>query len=742
MKLRTVFYVLVGFALLGVFFAIALTWGNAKEEQLSLESDLRYRTRLLADSLNESIEPYYLVNSRDSIQKIVDKFTNRERLVGLVIYDSKGIKIASSLGLSPQIIEEKKTATLALDTNQISDNFLDIEKNRIYVVVYPLHQTDKVVGAFMVVQDANYISASVVKIWKGDLIKAVVEIILFFSLVYLIIWWAIYKPIRKIVELVKSARNGKSSDTENDFADNIFFRPLINEISKMVHTLVQARSTASEEARLRLEKIDTPWTAERLKEFIKAYLKNRPIFVVSNREPYIHQRIKNEIKLSVVPSGMNTAVNSVMEACGGMWIAYGSGSADKEMSDEHGKIRVPPDDPKYTLKRIWLNEKESKGYYSFSVEAMYPLCLMTYNRPIFNKEDWLMYKKVNGKFAENILEELRGIDRPIILIQDYHFAILARMIKKSRPDAQIALFWHVPWQSAEAFSVCPWRKEILYGMLGADVIGFNTQQFCNNFIDTVGKEIESLVNFEQFSITKDEHTTYIRSFPISIAFTDNKDGVEEKKPDRDILRKLGIKTKYFALGVDRLDYVKGIPERFKGIEYLLEKYPEYVSNFTFLQIAPQHRQEMKKYQEYKQIVIDEAERINKKFSTRDWKPIVLEIEQYGHEKIDPLYKLADACVITSLHDSMNLVAKEYVAARNDELGALVLSQFAGASRDLKGAIIVNPHNVDEIGEAIHQALIMSPLDQTRRMKKMRDIVKNYNVYRWAAEIIKAVSELV
>lgn len=741
MKLRTVFYVLIGFATIFLFFALALTWSEAKSEQLSLESDLRYRTRLLADSLNESIEPYYLVNSRDSIQKIVDKFTNREELVGLVIYDREGVKIASSVGLSSVIIEEKDTVSLSIKENKIKDRFFEAENKDTYIVVYPLHQGERVAGAFMVVQDAEYINGSVLNIWKENLFNFFLQIILFFSIIFGIIWFAIYRPIGKIIENVKSARSGKGVGSEINFTDNIFFRPLINEISKMTNTLVQAKSVASEEARLRLEKLDSPWTAERLKEFVKAYLKNRPIFVVSNREPYIHQRIKNEIKLSVVPSGMNTAVNSVMEACGGTWIAYGSGNADREMSDSQGKIMVPPDDPKYTLKRIWLNEKESKGYYSFSVEAMYPLCLMTYNRPIFNKEDWLMYKKVNGKFAENILEELKGIDRPIILIQDYHFAILARMIKKSRPDAQIALFWHVPWQSAEAFSVCPWRKEILYGMLGADVIGFNTQQFCNNFIDTVGKEIESLIDFDKFSITKDEHDTYIRSFPISIAFTDNKSEIEEKKLDRDIIKKMGIKTKYFALGVDRLDYVKGIPERFKGIEYLLEKHSEYVGNFTFLQIAPQHRQEMKKYQEYKQIVVDEAERINKKFGTKDWQPIVLEIEQYGHEKINQFYKLADVCVITSLHDSMNLVAKEYVAARNDELGSLVLSQFAGASRDLKGAIIVNPHNVDEVGEAIHQALIMSPLEQTRRMKKMRDIIKNYNVYRWAAEIIKSVAEL-
>lgn len=539
---------------------------------------------------------------------------------------------------------------------------------------------------------------------------------------------------------------GKKNHNFKDPGKYSFFKPLAVEITHITNSLSQARLSAKEEARMRLEKLDTPWTAERLKEFIKAYFKNRPIFVVSNREPYIHRKVKNKIICSIVPSGMNTAVNSMMEACGGTWIAWGSGDADKETSDENGKISVPPDDPKYTLKRVWLNEKEEKGYYNFSVEAMYPMCLMTYTRPVFKKEDWQMYKKVNGIFAQNILAELKGVERPIILIQDYHFAILAQMIKSSRPDAEIALFWHVPWPSAEAFSVCPWRKEILTGMLGADIIGFNTQQFCNNFIDTASKELESRVDLERFSITRDDHTTYIKTFPISIAFTDSaktKDGsnIKAEPSESKILKKLGINTKYFGVGVDRLDYAKGIPERFVGIEHFFDIHPEYKGQLTFLQIASPHRELFERYQQYQDLITREADRINAKLGTKEWKPIVLEKIQYTHEEITELFRVANFCLITSLHDSMNLVAKEYIAARDDENGVLILSQFAGASRDLKDALIINPHSTEEISEAINRAINMSFAEQRRRMKIMRNSVKDYNVYRWAAELIKAVANL-
>ena len=746
MRTRQVLTAVIVVVIAVIIIAVGFTFRQATEERLSLSADLQYRTRLLADGLKESIEPYYIGNSTAALQKIVDKFANRERLVGLEVYDSKAVKIAASAELAKSVLDASQVVSKAMDSDKPLGDFLKTDGKNIYVLALPLHEDDRVIGAFLIFQNASYIDATVRQIWQSNLLKLLIQIPLFLLLIALFIRWVIVKPLMNLVESVRSARTaGQTNPNLHRIKDHAFFKPLVGEIAKMTKSLSDARSSASEEARMRLEKLDTPWTAERLKEFIKAYLKNRPIFVVSNREPYIHQKVKNEIIWSVVPSGMGTAVNSVMEACGGMWMAYGSGNADRETADESGKIAVPPDDPKYTLKRIWLTEKETEGHYGFSVEAMYPLCLMTYNPPSFKKEDWMMYRRVNGKFAQALLAELKDIERPIVLVQDYHFAILPQMIKAGRPDAQIAIFWHVPWPSAEAFSVCPWRKEILEGMLGADIVGFNTQQFCNNFMDTVGKEIESLVDLERFSITREEHTTYVKPFPISIAFTNGVEnqiaasvpgGLEQK-----ILQKLGIKTKYLGLGVDRLDYAKGIPERFKGIEHFLDTHPEYKGQFTFLQIASPHREYIEKYREYQQLVTQEAERINNKFAMKDWRPIILEKIQYTHSQLSTLFKVADLCLITSLHDSMNLVAKEYVAARDDLGGALILSQFAGASRDLKGAIIINPHSTEEIAEAIYTALTMPATEQHRRMKVMRDRVKDYNVYRWAAELIKAVASL-
>ncbi|KKS44232.1 MAG: Alpha,alpha-trehalose-phosphate synthase (UDP-forming) [candidate division CPR1 bacterium GW2011_GWA2_42_17] len=334
------------------------------------------------------------------------------------------------------------------------------------------------------------------------------------------------------------------------------------------------------------------------------------------------------------------------------------------------------------------------------------------------------------------------MQQPLILIQDFHFALLPKMIKTSRPDAHIVLFWHITWPSAEQFSICPWRKEILEGMLGADIIGFHTQQHCNNFIETVGKEVESLIDFERFSITRGSNTSYIKPFPVSVAFTNSpKDTVLEEKPNKDVLEWIKIKTKYIGLGVDRLDYTKGIMERLKGLETFLDAYPHYKKQLTFVQIAPESREVGEKNQEYNKAVTEEVGRINKKLKIDEWEPIVLEKEYHPHEELDTLYRLANFCLITSLHDGMNLVAKEFVAARDDEAGVVILSQFAGASRDLTGAIIVNPYSAEEIAETIHKALTMSPTEQHRRMKSMRNSVKNYNIYRWAAELIKSIVSL-
>src|SRR3989344_4891941 len=721
-------------------FVFGFTYTQVNQERLNLSADLQYRTRFLADSLKESVEPSYSRISTTSLQRIVDKFADRERGAGIAMFNNRGVSLATSKGTPKRVTDNPDFVFVALDKNEPTGLFEVIDGAPRYLFVSPLYDNERIAGAIVVVQNTSYIDTAVSDIWKRNIVRLLVQILVFSAAIVFLVRFTIYKIMKRFADSVKSARMSRTSHMSIG-GGPFFLRPLASEITKMNMSLAQARFAASEEARMRLEKLDTPWTAERLKEFIKAYVKDRKIFVVSNREPYIHSRTKNGIEYSVPASGMVTALEPIMEACGGLWLAHGSGNADKETADAEGKLPVPPDEPRYTLRRVFLTPKEIKGHYvGFSNEALWPLCHLAHTRPLFRKEDWVEYRRVNSKFAEALLSEIREVQEPIILVQDFHLALLPRMIKEKRPDAKIGLFWHIPWPSAEQFSICPWRKEILDGMLGADIIGFHTRTYGNNFIDTVGKEIESLIDLEQFSITCEEHRTFIKPLPISIAFAGESES-EGKAHDKNILEKFGVETPLVGLGIDRLDYTKGILERFKGIEFFLAKYPPYKEQFTFLQIAPLSREDSAKYREYGEAVTKEAERINAIYGTRDWKPIVLVKKHYSHAVLKELYRLEHVCLVTSLHDGMNLVAKEFVAARSDEQGVLVLSNFTGAARDLKGALPLNPYSAEETCEAIMTALTMPKNEQRRRMREMRNAVRDYNVYRWSAEFIKAIISL-
>ncbi len=389
--------------------------------------------------------------------------------------------------------------------------------------------------------------------------------------------------------------------------------------------------------------------------------------MVSNREPFIHVKDGKKISYFIPASGMVTALDPIMQACGGVWIAHGSGNADRLVVNKKDEVLVPPDEMKYSLKRVWLTEPEIKGHYlGFSNEGLWPLFHLAHTRPTFRKNDWGHYQEVNEKFAGAVLSAIRHSEHPILLVQDFHLALLPSLVKKKRPDATIGIFWHIPWVSAESFSICPWKKEILDGILGSDLIGFHTQQYCNNFVDTVGKELESLIDYERFAVTRNEHTSFIKAFPISIAFSNGiRDDLSAKaleNDERDVVKKLNLNTKYLGVGVDRMDYTKGIMERLKGIDIFLRKYPSFHGEFTFVQIAAPSRSEVEKYREFAEQVKDEVVRINSEHGTQKWKPIVLLYEQHTHEEINLLFQQSHFCLVTSLHDGMNLVAKEYVAA--------------------------------------------------------------------------------
>lgn len=725
--------------------SFSFTFTQVTNEEKRLENDIQYRSSILANSLKESVEPNFINKSDTYLQSVVERFADNKRFAGLAVVDNKGTIIAVSSSLPREISNAQKIAADVMDGDKESGDFVDFENQKMYVFASPLHDDRSVVGSLIIVQNAGYINTRLADIWKNNLLRLSIQIFIIAVAVLLIIRWLIFKPIRNLAESLKSTRAG-SNDTNKFLANSILFQPLTKEISNIQRSLLEARIAVSEEARVSLEKLDSPWTAERLKQFTKDILKDRTIVVVSNREPYIHTKNGNKIDYYFPASGMVTAIEPVMQATGGTWIAHGSGDADRLVVDKNDTIQVPPNDPKYTLKRVWLTEEEEKGYYyGFSNEALYPLCLMAHTRPIFSQEDYEQYKKVNEKFAQTILSEIKHLKKPIVFVQDFHFALLPRMIKNARPDATVGLFWHIPWVSAESFSICPQKKEILDGMLGADLIGFHTQLHCNNFIETVGRELESLIDFEQFTVTRNEHISLVKPFPVGIAFSNNTEQVsvtaEETVERKKLLKNLGIDTKYIGIGVDRLDYTKGILERIKGIELFFTKYPSFVGEFTFIQIAPPSKSKIKKYQEFAQAVEKEAERVNFQFRIKNWKPIVLIKKLHTHEELNQYYKLADLCLVTSLHDGMNLVAKEFVAARSDEMGVLILSQFTGASKEFKDALIVNPYSGEQTSEAIYTALKMNSSEQIKRMKKLRSSVRNHNIYRWSAEFLKTMVSL-
>ena len=714
------------------------TLSQANQEQLNLTATLQSRTQLIADSLVDTVTPAFRSYATTTLQSTVDKFATEERVAGLGVYDVNAAPVALSSDL-PSGVGDQSVITTSMDSDQAAGSFMGSPQGSLYVFADPITENNHVIGDLVVVQNAQYISDAVGSIWRDDLLRLLLEILLFGGAIAVLVRFIFSRAIADVAESVRSIRAGKTGDDSGSSGMSLL-RPLTSEIAKMTTSLQQARRSASEEARMRLEKLDSPWTAERLKEFIKAYLKDRPIFVISQGEPYVHTKTRSKIEWSVPAGGVITAIEPVMEACGGTWIVGASGNADKETADAQGKLRVPPEEPKYTIKRVFTTPKEMKGWYlGFSNEALWPLCHLAHVRPEFRKEDWAEYRKVNGLFAKAFLEEVRHIENPIVLVQDYHLALVPALIKKSRPDAEVAMFWHIPWPSAAQFAICPWRKEILEGMLGADLVGFHTQQYCNNFLDTVASEIEARIDYERFAVVRGGHETRVEPFPISIAFPGEAEITTPRDPS--MLERLGIHTKFLALGVDRLDYIKGILERLRGIEFLFDTHPEYRGALTLLQIASPTRAGVEKYREYAELVFAETTRINEKFAAGDWKPIVLEHKSYSHQELRALYQLANVCLVTSLHDGMNLVAKEFVAARGDEDGVLVLSHFAGAARDMNGAIEINPYSAEETAEAMHKALTMPESEQRRRMKAMRTSVRDYNIFRWSAEIIKALADL-
>ncbi len=513
------------------------------------------------------------------------------------------------------------------------------------------------------------------------------------------------------------------------------FKPLLRDVRELVDRLTREREG---EAR------GGPWSAARLKATLSQHLQDERVVLLANREPYIHEKTADGIRVTHPASGLVTALEPVMKACSGVWVGHGSGSADRETVDKNDRVRVPPGEESYAIRRVWLSPEEENGYYyGFSNEGLWPLCHLAHNRPLFRAADWRHYQAVNRRFADAVCEEVDS-DDPIVLVQDYHFALAPRMIRERLPKATILSFWHIPWPNAERVGICPWAEELISGLLGSSIVGFHTQQHCNNFIDSVDALVESRIDRERNAVVQGARSTIVRPYPISIEWPvhwlESSPSIAQCRSD--IRRELGLADDaLLGVGIDRLDYTKGIEERLAAVDELLTKHPEYRGRFTFAQLAAPSRTKIERYQQLNEQVEKVAADINAKWSHGNYRPIALLRAHHEPPMVFKYYRAADLCYVSSLHDGMNLVAKEFVAAHDDEQGVLILSQFTGAARDLTEALIVNPYDLAQAGEALATALRMSSAEQRERMQSMRRMVSEFNVYRWAGRMLVDAAEL-
>jgi len=723
--------------------SVASTYFDVLAHKHALRQELEGRTVWLSKSLQPEIEKTLAEGQTEGLAAEAARLHSRTDALGLAIYDLQGGLMTESApaGLFEALprgpLDKAIRQGVEVSAYGHRDDLQWLEE------VIPLHVDGRAVGAMMILEDARPIRAEGTRVWRESFWRIAAFVLLIVGVTLLMVRWFLMRPMIRVANRLRRLRMGQSDDLADESLEEMsLFTPLAREVESMAESLMEARAAAETEARLR-DAGEHQWTAERLAVHIRERFGASKIFVLSNREPYMHVLQGRETVCLVPPSGLVTAIEPVLRACDGVWVAHGSGSQDAMEVDEYDRLRVPPEDPRYTLRRVWLSSEEESGYYDgFANEGLWPLCHIAHTRPIFRAADWECYQSVNEKFAATLLEEMEGSEKPIVFVQDYHFALVPRLIKAARPDARVAIFWHIPWPNPEAFGICPWQARLLEGLLGADLIGFHIPLHCNNFLSTVDRVLESRTDREHMTARRDGHTTAVRPYPVSVALDRNKlDREMPRRSANDLLREFGQSCQALIVGVDRMDYTKGIVERLMAIESFLEEHPFYLERLTMVQIASPSRSRIPSYAHLRQEVEETVERINQRFQTSRWKPIILIERQVSHADVDQWYRVADLCMVTSLHDGMNLVAKEYVAARDDEDGVLILSKFTGAATELLDALIVNPYDIEAVAEAIHQGLEMSRNERRSRMQRMRQYVAEHNIYRWATSILSDLHEL-
>jgi alpha,alpha-trehalose-phosphate synthase [UDP-forming] len=725
--------------------SLASSWYEIGTQRDALRRDLDAKAENIVESLAATAESNLSNRDRVGLEKLVETSRKSDHLVGLGIYERDDSALVLTPGLNGSLPALTQLLKNTMQDNRNISIFTKLRFKRLHLLAAPLHAPDKsVIGALLVVQDSGYIDTETFRIWGHLFLRMAIQVLVIVAITLLIIRWSLTGPVSRVAVWMRALRTGQEA-VPPSATDLDFLLPLAREVGPLAESMKRARSAAETEAGLRNAN-ESQWTAQRLADHVRNRLGKSSLFVVSNREPYVHSRRDNTVIVTVPASGLVTAIEPILCACNGTWVAHGSGDADAETVDVQDHLKVPPEDPRYTLRRVWLSREQEEGYYyGFANEGLWPLCHIAHTRPIFRASDWEHYYNVNRKFADALVQEIGAEENPVVLIQDYHFALLPRMIKDRIPNARVAIFWHIPWPTPEAFEICPWQRELLDGLLGADLIGFHVRAHCNNFLNTVDRILESRVDWEHFSVKRNDHFTSVLPFPISVELPcdipEARSNLSAQEERSLLFAELGIEATFLGIGVDRVDYTKGIIERFQAVESFLERYPGYQGKFTFIQIGAPSRTRIKRYADFQSEVEAEADRINARFKQGKWRPIVFLNRQHDRHELEHYYRAAHLCMVTSLHDGMNLVAKEYIAARQDERGVLILSRFTGAARELRDAIIVNPYDVSATGESIAKALKMDASEMVERMRRMRRSVKEHNIYWWAASLIGALCEL-
>ncbi|HZW12038.1 MAG TPA: trehalose-6-phosphate synthase [Noviherbaspirillum sp.] len=688
--------------------------------------DLDIRSQLLASTLQEPLRDYVPEKSKKRILQLFERAVQDERLYAIGFCDADG-----ALLYKTTTYPESLGCGALLQQEGANQSLVQLPRGPVHVAASALQQDGQELGKLILLHDMSFIERRSADTKKYVIyFFAVLAIVISLMTVFIahISWRGWVNGVKGILRGELLPRSFKRTPPE--------MQPLVGDLRALLHEYHLERQHQNSSSQ--------SWTPDKLKSLLQGDLAGDQVLVVSNREPYIHVSTPNGVEVQRPASGLVTAVEAVMRACSGTWIAHGSGSADRQVVDRHDHVAVPPGHPSYTLRRVWLSKEEEQGYYyGFANEGLWPLCHIAHVRPVFRSTDWEQYVKVNQRFADAVIAEART-DDPVVLVQDYHFALLPRMVRDVLPKATIITFWHIPWPNSESFGICPWREEILEGLLGSTILGFHTPFHRKNFLETVDRYLETRIEYEASTITFGGKLTQVEHYPISIAWPEDEEmGGESVADCRTGIRKLlGLPQDHLlGIGVDRLDYTKGIVERFQAVERMLELNPDMVGRFSLVQIAAPSRSSLDEYQNFEARVRNLAQRINQRFSNGSYQPIVLKTEHHGQDALQRYYRAADVCMVTSLHDGMNLVAKEFIAARDDEQGVLVLSQFTGAARELHEALIINPYHIEQGAEALHRALTMPEIEQRERMRSMRTLVRDFNVYRWAGHMLVDAARL-